>query len=170
MVGQVARRLPSNVQRDDLLAAGVYGLVDSLRRNGGDGGAGFAWYARLRIRGAIVDELRAQDWLSRRARTRLAGQGGETVACFASLDDIAANDDEGLLGAVMTPSSSPRPAPYDAPLRTRSRSSPTESEPWAGRHYPQGARLKDIGAELWSERAQNLAVSSRAPSNACAPS
>src|SRR5262245_3477930 len=43
MVRQLARRLPANVQRDDLLAAGVCGLVDSLRRNGGDGGAAFSW-------------------------------------------------------------------------------------------------------------------------------
>src|SRR5262249_29295379 len=68
VVTQLARRLPANVHRDDLFSAGVFGLVDSLRRNGGDHGATFEWYARMRIRGAVFDELRAQDWLSRRTR------------------------------------------------------------------------------------------------------
>jgi len=68
VVAPIARRVPANVQRDDLLAAGFFGLVDSLRRNGGDNGITFEWYARMRIRGAVLDELRAQDWLSRRAR------------------------------------------------------------------------------------------------------
>jgi RNA polymerase sigma factor FliA len=94
VVGQVARRLPANVQRDDLLAAGICGLVDSLRKNGGSGGAAFAWYARTRIRGAIFDELRAQDWLSRRARA-----SAEVSACFVSFDDVAGDDEHGLVGA-----------------------------------------------------------------------
>jgi RNA polymerase sigma factor FliA len=68
VVAPIARRVPANVQRDDLLAAGFFGLVDSLRKNGGDNGITFEWYARMRIRGAVLDELRAQDWLSRRAR------------------------------------------------------------------------------------------------------
>lgn len=68
VVAPIARRVPANVERDDLLAAGRFGLVDSLRRNGGDGGITFEWYARMRIRGAVLDELRAQDCLSRRAR------------------------------------------------------------------------------------------------------
>lgn len=68
VVAPIARRVPANVERDDLLAAGRFGLVDSLRRNGGDSGITFEWYARMRIRGAVLDELRAQDCLSRRAR------------------------------------------------------------------------------------------------------
>ena len=90
VVRQLARRLPSNVQRDDLLAAGVFGLVDSLRRNGGDGGDAFACYARTRIRGAVFDELRAQYRLSRRARA------GEAPASFVSFEDVS--DEHGLAG------------------------------------------------------------------------
>src|SRR5258708_38516584 len=70
VVGRLLRKLPPNVLRDDLVAAGTFGLVDALRKSS-DRGPAFEWYARIRIRGAVVDELRAQDWLTRRARTRL---------------------------------------------------------------------------------------------------
>lgn len=71
VVARVQRRLPPNVLRDDLLAAGAIGLLDALRRSP-QRGPQFEAYARIRIRGAVIDELRAQDWLPRRARTRAA--------------------------------------------------------------------------------------------------
>src|SRR5262249_27803395 len=91
VVARLARRLPANLQRDGLLAAGLFGLVVALRRNGGAGGATFEWYARIRIRGAIVDELRAQDWLSRRARDRATSQkeAGGGGAAFVSLEEAS---------------------------------------------------------------------------------
>src|SRR5579862_3772358 len=70
VVARVLRKLPPNVLRDDLVAAGTFGLVDALRKST-ERGPAFDWYARIRIRGAVVDELRAQDWLTRRARTRV---------------------------------------------------------------------------------------------------
>jgi len=70
MVARFMGKLPPNVLREDLVAAGTFGLIDSLRKNGVDRGPTFEWYARIRIRGSIVDELRAQDWLTRRARSR----------------------------------------------------------------------------------------------------
>jgi len=63
VVARVLRKLPPNVLRDDLMAAGTFGLVDALRRSA-DHGPTFDWYARIRIRGAVVDELRAQDGLA----------------------------------------------------------------------------------------------------------
>ena len=72
-VGTMLKRLPPNVLRDDLVAAGTFGLLDALRRQApAERGVEFGWYARVRIRGAILDELRSQDWLSRRARRRFA--------------------------------------------------------------------------------------------------
>jgi RNA polymerase sigma factor for flagellar operon FliA len=76
IVAAMLRRLPPNVLRDDLVAAGMFGLLDALRRQAAtERGAEFSWYARVRIRGAILDELRAQDWLSRRTRRRFASEG-----------------------------------------------------------------------------------------------
>jgi RNA polymerase sigma factor FliA len=92
-VARFLRKLPPNVLRDDLVAAGTYGLIDSLRKNGGDCGPTFEWYARIRIRGAIVDELRTQDWLTRRARNQVtAAMASEDAtgvrACVIGFDDL----------------------------------------------------------------------------------
>ncbi|CAN5729634.1 RNA polymerase sigma factor FliA [soil metagenome] len=61
-------RLPPNVLRDDLVAAGTCGLLKALSRDTTERAGPFEAYARVRIHGAIVDELRTQDWLSRSAR------------------------------------------------------------------------------------------------------
>jgi RNA polymerase sigma factor for flagellar operon FliA len=95
VVGRLLRKLPPNVLRDDLLAAGAFGLVDALRKSA-ERGPAFDWYARIRIRGAVVDELRAQDWLTRRARTRIEraqarGElGGVSVVGFDDLPEAQA--------------------------------------------------------------------------------
>ncbi len=90
VVCRVLRKLPPNVLRDDLVAAGAFGLIDALRKSV-ERGPAFDWYARIRIRGAVVDELRSQDWLTRRARTRVAkaqaqGEGGG--ASVVGFDDL----------------------------------------------------------------------------------
>jgi RNA polymerase sigma factor for flagellar operon FliA len=90
VVGRVLRKLPPNVLRDDLVAAGAFGLIDALRKSV-DRGPAFDWYARIRIRGAVVDELRSQDWLTRRARTRAAKAQAQGEGCGASVvgfDDL----------------------------------------------------------------------------------
>lgn len=94
VVARILRRLPPNVLRDDLVAAGSYGLIDALRKSP-DRGPAFEWYARIRIRGAVVDELRSQDWLTRRARTRVTkaqvdGKGGAAVVGFDDLPEAQA--------------------------------------------------------------------------------
>jgi RNA polymerase sigma factor for flagellar operon FliA len=86
----VLRKLPPNVLRDDLVAAGSFGLIDALRKSV-DRGPAFDWYARIRIRGAVVDELRTQDWLTRRARTRATkaqAQGEAGGASVVGFDDL----------------------------------------------------------------------------------
>lgn len=102
VVAPIARKVPANVLRDDLLAAGVSGLVDSLRKNGGDGGNTFEWYARTRIRGAVLDELRAQDWLTRRARDAvdaafLRDEADADGVVFVGLDELSAAEEQDFL-------------------------------------------------------------------------
>jgi RNA polymerase sigma factor FliA len=72
IAGGFQRKLPRNVLRDDLIAAGMSGLWDAVRKHGHEATGNFDWYVRVRIRGAILDELRAQDWLPRRARAAAA--------------------------------------------------------------------------------------------------
>ena len=89
-VARRLRRVPPNVLRDDLVAAGSFGLLDALRRSP-ERGPAFEWYARVRIRGALVDELRSQDWLSRRARTRTTqahAEGTTGGVSVVGLDDL----------------------------------------------------------------------------------
>ena len=68
----LAARLPASVEIDDLIQAGSIGLLEAARNFQGDRGASFETYAGIRIRGAMLDELRRGDWaprsLHRRAR------------------------------------------------------------------------------------------------------
>ncbi|MDT8398489.1 MAG: RNA polymerase sigma factor FliA [Pseudomonadales bacterium] len=61
-------KLPASIELDDLIQAGVVGLLDSLGRFDASAGASFATFASQRIRGAMIDELRTRDWLPRSAR------------------------------------------------------------------------------------------------------
>src|SRR5690554_2577547 len=67
---QLVSRLPANVELDDLMQAGMMGLLDAVRRYESQAEAKFETYATTRIRGAMLDELRSQDWLSRSARSK----------------------------------------------------------------------------------------------------
>lgn len=70
VVDRIAASLPPHVDRDDLFHAGVIGLIDALGRFDPTRDNAFSTYAVLRIRGAVIDELRARDWVSRGARER----------------------------------------------------------------------------------------------------
>ena len=67
---QLSARLPANVELDDLMQAGMMGLLDAVRRYEVQDDAKFETYATTRVRGAMLDELRSQDWLSRGARSK----------------------------------------------------------------------------------------------------
>lgn len=58
-------RLPASVQLDDLMQAGMIGLMEAAQKFDGDKGASFETYAGIRIRGAMVDEMRRGDWVPR---------------------------------------------------------------------------------------------------------
>lgn len=58
-------RLPASVQLEDLIQAGMLGLLDAARGFDGTLGASFETYAGTRIRGAMIDEVRRQDWTPR---------------------------------------------------------------------------------------------------------
>jgi len=65
---QLLARLPANVQLDDLMQVGMMGLLEAVRRYQQMEQAQFETYAQTRIRGAMLDELRTQDWLPRAVR------------------------------------------------------------------------------------------------------
>ncbi|AQU84614.1 MAG: RNA polymerase sigma factor FliA [Halomonas sp.] len=61
-------RLPASIELDDLIQAGMVGLLEALSRFDAAQGATFATFASQRIRGAMMDELRTRDWLPRSVR------------------------------------------------------------------------------------------------------
>ena len=67
---QVARRLPAHVEVAELIGAGTIGLVSAMERYEPALCDRFAGYAEIRIRGAIIDQLREMDWMPRSARTK----------------------------------------------------------------------------------------------------
>jgi RNA polymerase sigma factor for flagellar operon FliA len=58
-------RLPASVQVDDLIQAGMIGLIEASRKFDPEQGASFETYAGIRIRGAMLDEIRRTDWTPR---------------------------------------------------------------------------------------------------------
>jgi RNA polymerase sigma factor for flagellar operon FliA len=64
-------KLPPSVEVDDLVQAGMIGLLDAITRYEETQGAQFETYAVLRIRGAMLDELRNSDWLPRSMRQNM---------------------------------------------------------------------------------------------------
>ena len=70
IVERMKRKLPSNVEIEDLYSIGVTGLVAAARNYRRSQECTFAAYAAIRISGAILDELRRTDWMSRASRSK----------------------------------------------------------------------------------------------------
>jgi len=108
-VRELASRLPGHVGREDLVSAGQLALTQAATAFDPTRGVPFAPYARIRIRGALIDELRTVDWASRGVRSRARSRDNavellgarlgrtptrEEVAAElgTSIDDVAALD------------------------------------------------------------------------------
>ena len=90
IVAHFMRRLPRSVQREDLIAAGTLGLFHALRASEHSCPEMFAAYARIRIRGSIVDELRRHDWSPRRRKDpNAAVTNGNGPASVTSITGVS---------------------------------------------------------------------------------
>lgn len=67
---RIGAKLPDEVEDDDLVSAGIFGLMDAIESFDLDRGVKFETYCAPRIRGAILDELRSLDWVPRLVRSR----------------------------------------------------------------------------------------------------
>ncbi|HEY3244217.1 MAG TPA: FliA/WhiG family RNA polymerase sigma factor [Phycisphaerae bacterium] len=67
---RIGAKLPDEVESDDLVSAGVFGLLDAIEAFDLTRGVKFETYCAPRIRGAILDELRSMDWVPRLVRSR----------------------------------------------------------------------------------------------------
>ena len=149
VVGTMLPRLPPNVLRDDLVAAGTFGLLDALRRQApAERGAEFVWYARVRIRGAILDELRSQDWLSRRARRRFASEERNTSAAVVGIDDLPEERRGFAEEGAMTPESLVCARSDAKALAKAVEKLPIRERNIITQHYFDGVQLRAIAKDL----------------------
>jgi RNA polymerase sigma factor FliA len=98
VAGRMAATLPSYVDLADLVQSGVFGLIDAVERFDPQRCPRFESYAAQRIRGAMLDELRAQDWVPRsvrgrareveRAQERLEGRLGRAATDRELADEL----------------------------------------------------------------------------------
>jgi len=70
IAGKVVMGMPQNIEFDDLVSYGVFGLIDAIGKFNPERGIKFKTYAMTRIRGAIFDELRSIDWIPRSIRQK----------------------------------------------------------------------------------------------------
>lgn len=86
-------RMPSSVQVDDLIQSGMIGLLEAARKYDVSKGASFETYAGIRIRGAMLDEIRKGDWAPRSVH-RKSRQVAEAVKMVESRTGTDAKDHE----------------------------------------------------------------------------
>ncbi len=67
---RLLQTLPKSIELDDLVSAGLFGLMDAIRGFDASRGIKFKTYCSTRIRGAILDQLRSQDWVPRLVRLK----------------------------------------------------------------------------------------------------
>jgi RNA polymerase sigma factor for flagellar operon FliA len=93
VAGKIAIGMPHNVEFDDLVGFGVFGLFDAIEKFDPGKHVKFKTYAVTRIRGAIFDELRSIDWVPRSVRQK-AREVEETVRSLESRLGRSATDEE----------------------------------------------------------------------------
>jgi RNA polymerase sigma factor for flagellar operon FliA len=95
VVSRIAARLPSHIDATDLHSVGVIGLLEAANKFDPERGNKFATYAEHRVKGAILDELRSMDWVSRgtRKKTRKLEQAyreiEQTLGRSANSEEVA---------------------------------------------------------------------------------
>ena len=90
---KIAVRLPSNIELDDLISSGVIGLMDAIDKYDPSRDNKFKTYAEFRIRGSILDELRAQDWVPRSVRDKAKLLDRTMIRLEAELGRVATDEE-----------------------------------------------------------------------------
>ena len=93
VAGRLAIGLPPSVQADDLISSGILGLMDAIDKYDLERDTRFETYAVTRIRGAILDELRALDWIPRSTRQKARKLEGVYIELEASLGRSATTEE-----------------------------------------------------------------------------
>ena len=83
VAGKVSMGMPQNIEFDDLVSYGIFGLIDAISKYDPDRGIKFKTYAMTRVRGAIFDVLRSIDWIPRSIRQKAK----QIESTFAELEN-----------------------------------------------------------------------------------
>ncbi len=88
VAGRIFVNLPANIDINDLINDGVFGLIDAIEKYDASRAVKFETYAITRINGAIIDALRTQDWVPRtvRRRAREIDRAHERLSCELGRD------------------------------------------------------------------------------------
>src|SRR5256884_8106208 len=86
-------KLPDEVELDDLMSAGIFGMMDAINAFDLERGVKFETYCAPRIRGAILDELRSMDWVPRLVRSRAHKLDGAMKQLEVELGRSPTNDE-----------------------------------------------------------------------------
>ena len=90
---RLSMRLPPQISKDELIGPGILGLFDAIEKFDSTKGIKFRTYANLRIKGAMLDELRKMDWISRSVRRNI-NRVEDTIRALELKLDRAPKDDE----------------------------------------------------------------------------
>lgn len=90
---RLAMRLPPHISAEDLIGAGVIGLMDAIEKFDPAKKVQFKTYAEIRIKGAMLDELRSLDWVSRSVRQK-ASKLEKTYQTLEKQNGRAVEDEE----------------------------------------------------------------------------
>ncbi|UCD28317.1 MAG: FliA/WhiG family RNA polymerase sigma factor [Planctomycetota bacterium] len=90
---RISAKLPNEVDVDDLISAGIFGLIDAIEAFDLDRGVKFETYCSPRVRGAILDELRTMDWVPRLVRSRAHKLENATKVLRAELGRLPTDDE-----------------------------------------------------------------------------
>jgi len=90
---RISAKLPDEVETDDLMSAGIFGLMDAIASFDMNRGVKFETFCAPRIRGAILDELRSMDWVPRLVRSRANKLEQATRALEMELGRVPSEDE-----------------------------------------------------------------------------
>lgn len=160
MVRRIAHRaaatygLPVGVEASDLVSSGIIGLAEAWDRFDGSRGVAFEAFAVPRVKGAVVDAIRASDWVPRKARQR-SRNTGEPVAVLVSIDGQRRNGEtDGPLAERIADDCVPLPgaellaAEQRRELMVALNGLPERERLIVTLHYFHGVRLAEIARSL----------------------
>ena len=106
VAGKLSMYLGNNVEYDDLVSFGVFGLIDAIDKFDPEQKVKFETYASVRIRGAILDQIRKMDWIPRTVRQKqrkiedaiklIEGRTGKTASDTEIAQELGLSEDEYL--------------------------------------------------------------------------